>query len=298
MQWTDDERLRDQFPNWPNSVKSSFIARIPAESVPSRTIIFDIRSKNGHQLPKKHQFIFGLDDGEHVAIPDPDLMSHIGAMPPQMFLLTGRTLAHQFNRALRASGPGGFSTKSSIMEWGCGSARIIQHVKRDCTVDARIVGIDVDSGAIEWCRARIPDIEFATCRVDPPTPYPDESFDLIYAFSVLTHLRQDDARAWIAEVYRLLQPGGHFAFTTLGVSSLPWLCPAGNAVLSDSLSEQGIYDGARNDDLDEVLGNQEYYRNTWVSNRHVLTDWACHFNFVAHEPCFHHYQDLWIIRRP
>ena len=185
------------------------------------------------------------------------------------------------------------------MEWGCGSARITQHVGRNFAMaGARIVGIDIDSGAIEWCRAFIPHIEFATCGVDPPTAFADESFDLIYAYSVLTHLRRGDAQAWLGEMYRLLQPGGHFAFTTLGVSSLPWLFPDGNALLSEALSVRGIYDGAKNTDLDKVLGDQEYYRNTWVSNRHVLTDWASRFEFVVHEPCFHHYQDLWIIRKP
>ena len=177
-------------------------------------------------------------------------------------------------------------------------ARITQHVKRNFAMaGARIVGIDIDSGAIEWCQARIPQMEFATCRVDPPTAFADESFDLIYAYSVLTHLRREDARAWMGEMYRLLLPGGHFAFTTLGVSSLPWLCPGGNSLLSEALSEQGIYDGAKNTDLDKVLSDQEYYRNTWVSNRHVLMDWASRFDFVSHEPCFHHYQDLWIIRK-
>jgi SAM-dependent methyltransferase len=49
-----------------------------------------------------------------------------------------------------------------------------------------------------------------------PPPYADDSFDLVYAISVFTHLTQDVAVAWAAEMRRVLRPGGMFFFTTRG----------------------------------------------------------------------------------
>ena len=53
--------------------------------------------------------------------------------------------------------------------------------------------------------------------------YGDETFDLIYAISVFTHLTEELGRAWIAELRRLLRPGGLLMFTVHGRACLPYL---------------------------------------------------------------------------
>jgi SAM-dependent methyltransferase len=42
----------------------------------------------------------------------------------------------------------------------------------------------------------------------PPLPYPDASFDFVYANSVFTHIPGADQDAWIAEIARVTRPGG------------------------------------------------------------------------------------------
>ncbi|MBS0490065.1 MAG: class I SAM-dependent methyltransferase, partial [Proteobacteria bacterium] len=41
-----------------------------------------------------------------------------------------------------------------------------------------------------------------------PTSLAPKSKDLVYAYSVLTHLREKAVRAWLEEVHRVLRPGG------------------------------------------------------------------------------------------
>ena len=53
-------------------------------------------------------------------------------------------------------------------------------------------------------------------ELTPPLPYDDSSFDLVYAFSVMTHLSEELQRAWVQECRRVLKPGGYFVFSTLG----------------------------------------------------------------------------------
>jgi SAM-dependent methyltransferase len=52
--------------------------------------------------------------------------------------------------------------------------------------------------------------------MEPPSPYPDDNFDLVYAVSVLTHLTPQLADAWIADFARVLRPGGLLFVTTHG----------------------------------------------------------------------------------
>ena len=54
-------------------------------------------------------------------------------------------------------------------------------------------------------------------NVDPPLPFEDSSFDLIWAISVWTHLT-DNALPWLAEMHRILKPGGLFIPTYMGES--------------------------------------------------------------------------------
>jgi SAM-dependent methyltransferase len=62
-------------------------------------------------------------------------------------------------------------------------------------------------------------LQFATAALndlDPPLPYDESSFELVYALSVITHLPEDLQHAWVAECRRVLEPGGFLLFSTLG----------------------------------------------------------------------------------
>jgi SAM-dependent methyltransferase len=53
--------------------------------------------------------------------------------------------------------------------------------------------------------------------------FEDESFDLVYALSVFTHLTGDLQIAWRDELRRVLRPGGLLLVTTHGRSYVPRL---------------------------------------------------------------------------
>jgi SAM-dependent methyltransferase len=70
------------------------------------------------------------------------------------------------------------------------------------------------SGAKPTCRMW----KAVTNRLDPPLPYPDERFDLVYALSVFTHLTESQQRSWSAELHRVTRTCGYVLFTTHGPS--------------------------------------------------------------------------------
>ena len=66
-----------------------------------------------------------------------------------------------------------------------------------------------------------------------PLPYADGQFDLVYAFSVFTHLTERMQHEWIAEVRRVLAPGGLLLFSTKGDSHAHHLTKPGGPGLDD-----------------------------------------------------------------
>lgn len=103
---------------------------------------------------------------------------------------------------------------SAILDWGCGPGRVLRHWNRDDGL--QLYGSDYNDRLISWAREGLPFARFATNGLAPPLAYPDDSFDLLYAISVFTHLPEPLQRAWIAELARVVRPGGHILITVVG----------------------------------------------------------------------------------
>jgi SAM-dependent methyltransferase len=77
--------------------------------------------------------------------------------------------------------------------------------------------------AVDWCRENLAFARFEVNRLEPPLTFADESFDLVYALSVFTHLTDELQLAWRDELRRVLRPGGRLLLTTHGESYAPRL---------------------------------------------------------------------------
>jgi len=106
-------------------------------------------------------------------------------------------------------------TIGSIFELGCGTARLLRHFR--CIDGVRLVGSDVNPEMIEWCQSNLPEIEFYHNELSPPLAFaPDNSFDLMLASSVFTHIPLETQSLWLQEMQRILRPGGIFICSVLG----------------------------------------------------------------------------------
>jgi SAM-dependent methyltransferase len=104
----------------------------------------------------------------------------------------------------------------SVLDFGCGSGRVLVPLWRRWGGDTAFHGCDIDDGAIAWLRAHHPEIPAAVNKFRPPLPYAADSFDLVYSISVFTHLDEPDQFDWLEEVRRVLRPGGLALLTIHG----------------------------------------------------------------------------------
>lgn len=102
----------------------------------------------------------------------------------------------------------------AILDWGCGCGRVLRHWSR--LSGPKVFGCDINPKMLVWCRDNLPFANVTLNEVTPPLPYEDSSFDLVYAFSVITHLPEDLQHEWMRECLRVLAPGGFLLVSTLG----------------------------------------------------------------------------------
>ena len=114
----------------------------------------------------------------------------------------------------------------SVLDFGCGCGRVTRWWRE---FNGAVAGSDVSGPAIEWCRANLPFARFERNALAPPLAFADESFDLVYALSVFTHLTAELQLAWRDELRRVLRPGGRLLLTTHGRSYVPRLTDAERA---------------------------------------------------------------------
>jgi SAM-dependent methyltransferase len=119
----------------------------------------------------------------------------------------------------------GLQTDDDVLEVGCGIGRIAAPLTQYLR-DGTYWGFDVVPHGIAWCKERItprhPHFRFFLADVynraynlngsqracDYEFPFRDGSFDLVFLTSVFTHMLADDVERYVAQIGRVLRPGG------------------------------------------------------------------------------------------
>ncbi len=195
-----------------------------------------------------------------------------------------------FARVMREETPAGAPLE--ILEWGCGPGRLIRHIA-DLLPGHRtsLTGTDYNVESVAWCRQNLPGVKFVENRLNPPLPFPDSQFDVVYSFSVVTHLSEVVQLAWVKELRRVLKPGGLLVITTHG-QAYRHLLTSGD--------EQEAFDAGRI----VVQGKYQEGRKWFVAihpeafvRDRLLEGWTDVHRVVVH-PEDGLVQDVWMARKP
>ena len=135
--------------------------------------------------------------------------------------------------------PLGFNLRTcgSILDFGCGSARILRLYRYIDGV--YLVGSDVHPECIEWCIENVPGPEFYVNQAEPPLLFSkDNQFSFVISLSVFNHIPLNQQTAWLEEMKRVLRPGGFLLCTTLGRSYDRVLGPGGHQLIREQKEVQ------------------------------------------------------------
>ncbi|MBN2326639.1 MAG: methyltransferase domain-containing protein [Candidatus Omnitrophica bacterium] len=280
-------------PDIPHSDRSGFRFSIPWKSA-DREAKVDIRLAclRGEREADSMETVFWGDMYDSTPTPPLKLIKRVdGSESPTFYLLKGAQNYREFIRLIEAYAD--ISSCSTLLDWGCGSGRITGFFLRHSNIP-HIYGCDIDAEAVKWAQEHFPEGHFAAIPLLPPTEYGSDQFDAIISFSVLTHLDRETQNAWLAEMQRILKPGGLFLATVHGVK-------AAEVLLSKrefkKFKRHGIHDGLR-DRVLEGVAPDDYYRASFQSKDYIIKNWKIFFEILdIVEQGASHYHDIAVMRK-
>jgi SAM-dependent methyltransferase len=213
-------------------------------------------------------------------LPPPGLRARVGLSSREEFLFVGRQGAREILAAVRG---GDGRAGGDWLDFGCGCGRLARPLI-ESGIPKSYAGVDVDAAQIAWAARNLPG-RFDVMRPDPPLPFGDGSFDVVLAVSVFTHFTEAEQFAWLAEIRRLLKPGGRLVATTL---------PPENAAAVPGLTAGELARLAERGFIAADHGASRFNeKSAFHSRAYLEREWAPGFRLRSHEPRgFVSYQDL------
>jgi len=119
-------------------------------------------------------------------------------------------LPPRLEKALAYAGP---LQGKHVLDLGCGRGELMRHgVQQGATV----VGIDYAPAALELAQQILPPKGARLVQADvTQLPFDDDTFDLVLALDLVEHLFAYQLDAMMAEVFRVLKPGGRLVAHTM-----------------------------------------------------------------------------------
>jgi len=126
------------------------------------------------------------------------------------------------------------SAESAVLDWGCGAGRLAVGVRVRLGRVADYHGVDIQPELVAWAQRNLagPGFRF-TCldvanerynpdgSLDRSIAAADQSIDVLYAYSVFSHMNAEDTEAYLTLIARALRPGGRAMVTCFVEDHVP-----------------------------------------------------------------------------
>lgn len=112
-----------------------------------------------------------------------------------------------------------FGPGATILDFGCSSGRVLRALAA-WRPDLELVGCDPNADAIAWAVEHLPVARWFASPTTPPLDLGDASVDAAFAISIWSHFDAGPALTWLAEMHRVVRPGGALLITTHGLDTL------------------------------------------------------------------------------
>jgi len=219
-------------------------------------------------------------------------VGHVG------FLFGGSTWFGRLQALTRRYYGRDIESLNNVLDWGVGCARIGRHLLERGF--PHLYGADIDQLNIDWLQSNLGWKNAVRVDFDPPMPFSDNFFDLVYGHSVFTHLSEQDQDRWLKELHRVLRPGG-FAFVTTcgegGVYHTRYRDILNRPHVVEAFLETGFYDFESQSSVGVDVGREGYYRLVAHTRSYVMHHWSKFFAVRRILPCFMDHQDLVVLQK-
>jgi SAM-dependent methyltransferase len=217
------------------------------------------------------------------SMPEPALQEIWNGASGLALARQSRTFYTKLRAAYRAHGPRPLA-ESTVLDFGCGWGRLTRYLLRD-VAPGHLNGCDPVEGILEMCRANRIAATFARSEVIPERLPFDQRFDLVYAFSVFTHLSETAHEHSLAALHQCLRPGGILIATIRPPEYLSY-CDA-----MRSLFEQHAHSGLADSRYlfvphpvdprhPQASGDQIEYGETVLTMAYVRERWSSWFELL------------------
>ncbi|MFO0926022.1 MAG: glycosyltransferase [Gemmataceae bacterium] len=210
---------------------------------------------------------------------------------------------------------GGLQPSHRVLDVGCGIGRMAIPLTRYLNDQGRYEGLDVVPLGIDWCRAHItpryPAFRFQVADLynssynpagrqlaeEYDFPYPDASFDFAFLTSVFTHMLPRAVERYVAELGRVLAPGGRCL-----VTCFLWNAESAALTLTDRSGLQlphhrGVYHVADEAQPENAVGFNEDYLLGLFARHGLEVDHPVHYGRWCGRPRHLSSQDILLATR-
>ena len=164
--------------------------------------------------------------------PDPPQSGYLPALRwkalTPLFDYVVRITTRERSSKLKLIEQAGIADRDSVLDLGCGTGTLAIWLKQRVS-EAQIAGVDADPDVLSRARrkafAASTPLEFVEAS-STQLPFPDESFDAVLSTLFFHHLRDPEKRKTLAEVARVLRPGGELHVADYGRPQGPIMAAA------------------------------------------------------------------------
>jgi len=205
------------------------------------------------------------------------------------FLKVGKRCTDELEAGVAAVGGDLFSCER-VLDWGCGCGRTLRWMAERAKPN-RFSGCDVDAAAIEWCQNNLRQMDFEVTEANPPLPYQNGAFELVFGISVFTHLNEGFKQRWLAELCRIIAPQGFLLLSVAGTNianTLPEELKAQFHAQGFLFLHSPVWEGI----------HAEWYADAYQSEEFVRDRFSKYFEVLSYTSAgMNGHQDLVVMRK-
>lgn len=189
------------------------------------------------------------------------------------FIFSGFEVGTMLNLACKKT-TGMFLTEmGTVLDFGCGCGRIARFVPPR----VKLYGCDVNGPVIDYCQRNLTQHSFYRNPLYPPLKYADNFFDVVYSFSIFSHLTKEVEELWLEELLRVGKPGCYYFITVHG----DWVI---EATMSPEEKATVDRDGFFFKKVHGREGNEydmpDYYEASYHNGDYIKREWSRYLDII------------------